>query len=355
MAARAPADPRPVRSLGLRLILPAVVIAVVIIALGAEAASATFPGPNGRISFSAVPETNFSEIFTAMSDGGDARRLTFTPNRDEPTSDWSPDGERIAFDSNRVDVDGREHVAQIYVMNADGSGLTQLTRGPGDEITPGWSPDGTSLAMAGDWGDPPREGIWIIPSSDPDGVTREEARRVTTLPAGVIFDFEPQFSPDGSSIVFTRFKSPRATAIHRVGIDGTGLERLTPWRLNASDPDWSPDGQRITFDSGDSGRPGSTMNIYVMRADGSGLTRLTDRAPVKRVEGGGGNIKGTNNPVWSPSGTQIMYTRFRRHLPPNQGNELVAMNSDGSGKHVVVGGRFGKRHFPNKVDWGTHP
>jgi Tol biopolymer transport system component len=356
MAARAPADPRPVRSLGLRLILPAVVIAVVIIALGAEAASATFPGPNGRISFSAVPETNFSEIFTAMPDGGDARRLTFTPNRDEPTSDWSPNGERIAFDSARVDIDGRDDVVQVYVMNADGSGVTQLTRGPGVQGLPGWSPDAVSLAIAADWGDyPALQGIWIIPASDPDGVTQQEARRVTTLPAGFDSDSEPQFSPDGSSIVFTRFKSFTKSAIHRVAIDGTGLQRLTPWRLNASDPDWSPDGQRITFDSGDSGRPGSKLNIYVMRADGSGRTRLTDRAPVKRVEGGGGNIKGTNNPVWAPSGTQIMYTRFLRHLPPNQGNELVAMNPDGSGKHVVVGGRFGKRHFPNKVDWGTHP
>ncbi len=348
MAARSPADPRPVRSLGMRLFLLAVVIAVAIIIVGAAPASATFPGTDGQIAFDGVVGPCCSEIFTAKPDGSDARRLTSTPDpSDSELSDWSPDGERIAFDT-RTEFDA----AQIYVMNADGSGLTQLTMGPGVQRAAGWSPDADSLAIAADWGGGEAlQGIWIIPASDPDGVTQEEARRLTTLPAGFDSDSEPQFSPEGSSIVFTRFKSFTASAIHRVGIDGSGLERLTPWRLNASDPDWSPDGQRISFDSGDSGRPGTKGNIYVMRADGSGRTRLTDRAPVRKGKG----IKGVNNPVWSPSGTQIMYTRFLRHIPPNQGNALVAMNPDGSEKHVVVGGRFGKRHFPNKVDWGTHP
>ena len=151
--------------------------------------------------------------------------------------------------------------------------------------------------------------------------------------------------------MFTRFKNLTRSAILRINLDGKGLERLTPWRLNASDPDWSPDDRRIVFDSGDSGAPGSRGNIYVMRADGSGRTRLTDRGPVKEDEG----VRGVNNPVWSPSATRIMYTRYRSHEPPSNGNMLVGMNADGSGKHPVVSTRFGKRHYPDKVDWGTHP
>jgi Tol biopolymer transport system component len=316
-------------------------------------ARATFGGKNGRIAFNGVvPGTCCSEIFTAKPNGSDIQKLTSTPGQsDSELPDWSPDGQSIAFDSNRPDIDGRKQVFQVYSMNADGSGVTQLTRGPGQQANPGWSPNATRLAIRADWGKRALQGIWIIPSSDPDGVTRDEARRLTKIPAGVDFDSEPQFSPDGTAVVFSRFKDFSTSAIFRIGIDGNGLKRLTPWRLNASDPDWSPNGNKITFDSGDSGQPGSKGNIYVMRADGSGRRRLTDFPPIRE----GGGIIEANNPVWSPSGTRIMYTHFMSHLHNNKGNELVRMWADGMHKHVVVGGRFGKRHFPNKVDWGVHP
>jgi Tol biopolymer transport system component len=332
--------------MGKRLAIVLAVTAAGVMALGAPSASATFPGPDGRISFARfVPKTEDFEIFTARPDGSDAQQLTST-RRTSFVPDWSPDGEMIAFESDRVGGGGR---VQIYVMNADGSGLTQLTTGPGFHTTPGWSPDGSSLATAADWGDfRALGGIWIIPASDPDGVTQLEAQRVTSHPKGIDFDFEPQFSPDGSSIAFTRFKSARKSAIHRVNIDGSGLTRLTPWKLNASDPDWSPDGQMITFDSGDSAFPGSKGDIYVMGADGSGRTRLTDSPRVRERK----RLKLAQNPVWAPSGTKIMYTLFKSRrlesFPP--GGPLVMINPDGSGKQVVVDGRNN-----NKVDWGTHP
>jgi TolB protein len=312
----------------------------------AAPSSATFGGADGRISFNRfIPRTKSLEIFTAKPNGSDVRKLTSNPHHASVISDWSPDGQRIAFDSDRVDVDGRKHSVQIYLMAADGSGVTQLTRGPGEHLTPGWSPDSSSLAIDTDWGGGPAlQGIWIIPASDPDGVTQEEAQRVTKIPARVDFDTEPQFSPDGGSIVFTRFRDLSTSAIFRVGIDGSGLERLTPWRLNDSDPDWSPNGRRITFDSGDfAGRTDGGGNIYVMRADGSERRKLTDYPPVRGEFPGRPGI--ANNSVWSPSGTTIMFTHF---LP--KASKLVAMKPDGSGQHVVVGD-----HFDNKVDWGTHP
>lgn len=320
-------------------------VAVVVVAVVAAPASATFPGENGRISFFSFDDkTESGEIFTANRNGDDVQKLTDSkPGHISVVSDWSPDGQRIAFDSDRVDVDGRKDVVQIYLMNADGSAVTQLTRGPGFHGTPGWSPDAASLAIDTNWGGgKAMNGIWIIPAEDPDGVTEDEAQRVTTVPEGAEFDSEPQFSPDGSSIVFTRFRDAETSAIHRVNLDGTGLDRLTPWRLNASDPDWSPDGQMVTFDSGDAGGPGSKGDIYVMRGDGTGRERLTDRPRIRK----GGRFDLTNNPVWSPDGTKIMYTHF---LPERA--VLKVMEPDGSGKHVVLS----DPSVANKVDWGTHP
>lgn len=231
---------------------------------------------------------------------------------------------------------------------------------------PGWSPSGTEIAIEADWGDyPALEGIWIISSSDPDGVTESEAQRVTDTPAKMDFDSEPQFSPNGHWIAFTRFKDcrphgghgplsgeglrPCTQAIFVVRPNGTGLERLTPWGLQASDPDWSPDGTKITFDSCDSGRHGCRGDIYVMNADGTHRTKLTNSPPSNFVAPND-VFDFRNNPVWAPEAAKIMFTHF--HAEPFVSFDLVTINPDGSGEATVVGG---PGVFANKADMGHAP
>jgi Tol biopolymer transport system component len=323
---------------------------------GGRHADATFPGVNGRISFHRFlesqtnPDRGTFQIFSSLPDGSDVQQLTFPVKRSSSVfSDWSPDASQIAFDSDRTDQDGRKHVVQIYLMSSEGeeAGVKQLTVGPGFHGDPAWSPTGEELAIDAAWGDyPASQGIWTIPAADPDGVTQSEAQRVTTLPEGADFDSEPQYSPDGEWIAFSRFKRCEKSclsAIFRVHTDGKALERLTGWKLEASAPDWSPDGTMITFDSCDSGRIGCSGDIYVMNADGSDMVKLTDNPLVTK-----NRFKFANNPVWSPDGTKILYSQWPRAGFPVK---LVTINPDGSGKALIVDGDF----FQNKADWGTLP
>jgi TolB protein len=324
----------------------AAISALLVFAIVASAAHATFPGQNGRISFTRyLPKSDSSQIFTANPDGSDLKQITAVPKRRSAVfSDWSPDGRMIAYDTNAVDADRLKDVVQVYVANADGSGVVQLTRGLGFHADAAWSPDAASLAVEADWGEyPALEGIWVIPASDPDGVTVGDARRLTATPKGFAYDSEPQYSPDGNSIVFTRFKNPERSAIFRINLDGTGLTQLTSYKLNASNPDWSPDGQTIAFDSNDGAAAGSAGNIYSIHPDGSGLTRLTGYKKLKRK----GPFKLANNPVWSPAGTQIMFTLFL-----DKRTKLTVIAADGSGQSTVP---LSGKNFDNRVDWGPLP
>lgn len=342
-----------------------------------QPAGATFSGSNGRISFVRfIDDANGAEIFSSASDGTDVQQLTDSPgDRVAIFSDWSPDGDTIAFDSDRVDGN-LDDVVQIYLMpwNGESHGLTQVTTGDGFHGDPAWSPDGRSLAIESDWANyPADEGIWIIPASA--GVARADAQRVTTLPAGYAADSEPQFSPDGHWVVFTRFRSCKLNhtisdnppgnthaqvrhaldgclqAIFKVRSDGSQLTQLTSWGQQHSAPDWSPDGTRITFDSGDVGQLGSSGDIWVMNADGTNQRRVVATQPIHSTSRANGTVNGAlaNNPVWSPDGTKIMYSQW------NASNEvsLDVVNADGSGQAVAV--PVPPSGFQNKVDWGTHP
>ena len=309
-----------------RFVLACAVLATTATLLPSQTASATFSGLNGRISFVRfIDDANGQEIFSAAADGSDVRQLTNSSgDRSAVLSDWSPDGSTIAFDSDRVDAGGLDDVVQIYLMpwNGESHGLTQVTTGEGFHGDPAWSPDGRSLALETDWNNyPADEGIWIIPARA--GMTKANAQRVTTLPRNYGGDSEPQFSPDGQWIVFTRYRAcklnPNATdtppsqghshlrrpvdgclqAIFKVRTDGSRLTQLTSWGQQHSAPDWSPDGTKIAFDGGDVGELGSTGDIWVMNADGTRQRRVVAEQPVHGTSPANGTVvfRLANNPV----------------------------------------------------------
>jgi TolB protein len=295
-----------------------------LLVLGSIPAHATFPGKNGQITYVRFTPDGDEHVFVANPDGSNELQLFAMTSEG---SDWSADGSRIAFDF----FDGT--TVQIGTINPDGSGFVQLTFDSAFHASPTWSPDGKRIAI--DFESATEHGIQLIDASDGTVLLQ-----VTSNPSGI--DVEPQWSPDGQWIVFSRATGNRANrgrgtvTLFLVRPDGTGLHQLTPPGLNADfeGADWSPDGTKIAF----SGKHNVPVNfgIWTIHPDGSGLTALIKGTPFAYFD----------RPTWSPDGTRLI-----THARLASGDSLWEVNADGSNLHQITGieGAVG---FP---DWGTHP
>ena len=139
----------------------------------------------------------------------------------------------------------------------------------------------------------------------------------TRLTYNAATDSQPSWSPDGTKITFMSSRDDSVAScssfgsnseIYVMNADGSNQTRLTNNGAVDQYPAWSPDGSKIAFGSGRDGR----LQIYVMNADGSGMTRLTM------------NNFNNNEPNWSPDGAKIAFGSDRGPA------QIFIMNSDGS-------------------------
>ena len=175
---------------------------------------------------------------------------------------------KIAFDARHDCCD-----QEIFSMNADGTGLVQLTDNESNDDGADWSPDGTRIVWAHTPDDTQNNiDIWAMNADGSDQ---------TQLTSDQIPDWEPAWSPDGTKIAFTRREvDGEATDIFVMNADGSARVNLTNSPdLEDRDAAWSPDGSKIAFAR--TSVFGINWEIYVMNADGSGLVQL-DRRPLER-------------------------------------------------------------------------
>ena len=225
-----------------RLIVLLTVITVTLAALVVVALPviAAFPGHNGRIVFHKKDSDGFEQTWVADKDFSNQVKLT-SGSANSGWAVWKPGGAKLAFDSDRADPDLGDPTAinDIFKMNPDGTGVVKLTDSKSFNADAGWSPDGKKIAFESDRRN--HQGRQEIHVMDSDGTN---VRRVTPLPADAMFDITPRFSPDGKRIVFTRYiTDPGRSALFTVRVDGGGLKQLTPWGNGAGDADFSPDGK----------------------------------------------------------------------------------------------------------------
>src|SRR5215470_1819470 len=168
--------------------------------------------------------TSDSDIFVANVDdllAGVAGPMNLTNNPDaiDDDPDLSPDGRRIVFTSHPVTDDPqRSNLAEIYVINVDGTGLTRLTFNAEEERAPSWSPDGSRIVYMCRIGGGTAD--FEICTMNADGSDRLQ------LTDNTVFDGTGPFSPDGQQIVFQRPVAGRQQ-LWLMNADGTGQTQLT--------------------------------------------------------------------------------------------------------------------------------
>ncbi len=224
-----------------------------------------------------------------------------------PTPTPNPEPGRIVYESKQLDN------WDIWVMNADGTGKTRVTKHRERDSDATWSPDYSQIVYASErtGDDPPNREIFVMNTETGDSgpLTR------LTFQAGK--DYDPSWSPNGKRIAFLS-KRDGDWEIYLVNPDGTNLVNLTNNKYTDTDPSWSPDGSRIAFAS-DRNDPGSDAEIYTMKANGTDVKKLTD------------NAYADGDPSWSADGTRIAFECWRDH-----NFEICTINANGTnGKRLT--------------------
>jgi Tol biopolymer transport system component len=239
------------------------------------------------------------DIFAMNSEGSHVIPMVQSPG-DDVTPRLSRNGRKLAY----VNISGPD---AVYLLDEENDRAQPIhVFGPDEQVSDmAWSPDATRLAI-----------VVEEVRGDPPGSRRPSYIHVLDIGTGFIQrithtgrENSVDWSPDGSTILFGRSGGPlegneRFTSndLYLINPDGSDETRLTTDGLSMEGT-WSPDGTHISFTSYSPSQGGQT-DIYVMRADGTGRTKLTDNPGMDYL------------PVWAPDGSRILFVSRRTDGPP---------------------------------------
>ena len=257
------------------------VFATAVLLSGCGGGSGGGSTPPPRVAFLSNRTGDLDIYITTMAPGFPTVNLTNDPAGDDDEFCWSPTGNQLAFLSNRSGA------WELWTINANGTGATQLTSTGGTKANPAWSPVGNKIAF--------------VHNSD-ICVYDFTTNTTQNLTQGNGNNIMPCWSPSGNQIVFASDRSGNWD-IWVMNANGANPTQLTNNIQVELRPVWSPNGQKIAFERG--------SDVWVMDANGASPLNLTNGA-------------GTLNrwPTWSPNSQSIAFERD---------GDIYRINANGTG------------------------
>jgi PKD repeat protein len=246
--------------------------------------------PSGDIALTVDVGGN-NEIFLINADGTGGTNITNNGANDRDPV-WSPDGSKIAFVSNR------NGASDIFVYTLADQSLQTLTQAAGENINPAWRGDGSQIIFSSN-----RDGTYDLFAMNADG------SNVVKLPSSdTANETQPSWSPDGNRVLFVSDASGN-NDITVMNNDGSNMLALTIDGSNDEHPRWKPDGSSVVFMSERAG----DRDIFSVNVDGSNLVQLTFDA------------SNEEEPSYAPDGNTIYFTSDR-----TADKNIFTMNADGT-------------------------
>ena len=231
------------------------------------------------------------------ADGTGMRRLTTEDGLRHFYPSLAPDGSSLLYAGFR-----EQNVYEIYNLNLSDGKVNRLTNRIGVLTAPEFSPDGSSIVFV--HGNPSNNKYQLM-------VMNQNGGHQQNIPG--ISGWDPTWSPDGKQILFASDRNG-SVQLYTVKLNGKGLSQITNLPSIRGRSDWSPDGQYIVTYSGEAWH----RELYIMNGDGSNAHQLTPT---------GGNSQG---PSFSPDGKWVVFTAYFDKYGDDNGCEIYVIRTDGT-------------------------